>query len=213
MSTSFHEIRFPLRLALGTSGGPVRRTDIVNLSNGREVRNQRWRDARRTYDAGSGVRTLTDLYAVLAFFEARAGQLYGFRFRDPLDHASCPPGMAVSASDQLLGVGTGSRAQFQLIKTYGDSGGQTVREIVKPVAGTVKIAVNGQVCATTDYTVDHTSGIVTLLPGRIPANGVAVRAGFEFDVPVRFDLDRLDIDLSAFNAGRIPSIPLTEIKP
>jgi uncharacterized protein (TIGR02217 family) len=213
MPTAFHEIRFPLRLALGTSGGPVRRTDIVNLSNGREVRNQRWRDARRNYDAGSSVRTLADLYAVLAFFEARAGQLYGFRFRDPLDNASGPPNTTVSANDQLLGTGTGSKAQFQLIKTYGDAGGQTVREIVKPVVGTVKISVNGQVYATTDYTVDHTTGMVTIIPGRIPANGATVRAGYEFDVPVRFDVDRLDIDLSAFNAGRIPSIPLTEIKP
>jgi len=76
---AFHEVRFPLRLALGVSGGPVRRTDIVNLSNGRENRNQRWRNARRAYDAGSGIRSVTDLYEVLAFFEARRGELYGFR--------------------------------------------------------------------------------------------------------------------------------------
>ena len=75
MPEGFHEVRFPLRIALGTSGGPVRRTDIVNLSNGRENRNRRWRDARRHYDAGSGIRSVDDLYAVLAIFEARAGQL------------------------------------------------------------------------------------------------------------------------------------------
>ncbi len=79
---------FPLRLALGVSGGPERITDIVNLSNGREARNARWRNSRRSYDAGSGVRSVADLYAVLAFFEARSGELYGFRFRDPVDHQS-----------------------------------------------------------------------------------------------------------------------------
>lgn len=97
--SAFHEIRFPLRLALGTTGGPVRRTDIVNLSNGRENRNARWRDSRRSYDAGSGIKSVADLYAVLAFFEACGGRLHGFRFRDPLDWKSCAPGEAITAVD------------------------------------------------------------------------------------------------------------------
>jgi uncharacterized protein (TIGR02217 family) len=105
--SGFHDIRFPLRLALGASGGPVRRTDIVNLSNGREQRNQRWRDSRRRYDGGSGVKSLADLYAVLEFFEARGGQLYGFRFRDPLDWRSCSPDLSPSPFDQPLGTGDG----------------------------------------------------------------------------------------------------------
>lgn len=100
MATAFHEVRFPLRVSLSTSGGPVRRTDIVNLSNGREVRNQRWANSRRSYDAGSGVKSLADLYTVLEFFEARGGQMAGFRFRDPLDSNSAGPGRAVSAEDQ-----------------------------------------------------------------------------------------------------------------
>lgn len=213
MPTSFHEVRFPLRLALGTSGGPVRRTDIVNLTNGREARNQRWRDARRHYDAGSGIRSVADLYAVLAFFEARSGQLYGFRFRDPVDNRSSGPGQPITAGDQLLGTGTGTRAEFQLVKTYGDTGGQAVRDIVKPVAGSVVVSVNGTLVPAAHYTVNTVLGIVTFLPGKLPASGATVRAGFEFDVPVRFDMDRIDIDLSTFNAGRIPSIPLIEIKP
>ena len=208
----FHEVRFPLRIALGTSGGPVRRTDIVSLSNGRENRNRRWQDARRRYDAGSGVRSIDDLYAVLAFFEARAGQLYGFRFRDPVDFKSCPPGAAVKASDQRIGTGNGSTAAFQLVKRYADAGGETVRAIEKPVAGTVIVSVGGTTVPAADYTVDAESGVVTFKAGKIPASG-AIRAGFEFDVPVRFDTDRIDIDLAQFDAGRIPSIPLVEIRP
>ncbi len=123
MVDAFHEVRFPLRLALGATGGPVRRTDIVNLSNGREQRNQRWRDSRRSYDAGSGVKSLADLYAVLEFFEARGGQLYGFRFRDPVDWKSGAPGETISATDQMIGTGDGTTATFQLVKTYADSGG------------------------------------------------------------------------------------------
>ena len=213
MPTGFHEVRFPLRLALGTSGGPVRRTDIVSLSNGRENRNRRWRDARRHYDAGSGIRSIGDLYAVLEFFEARAGQLYGFRFRDPLDFKSCAPGGAVSANDQVIGTGDGGTAVFQLTKTYGDAGGATVREIAKPVAATVVISVAGTAAAPADFTLDAATGRVTFLPAKIPASGAAVRAGFEFDVPVRFDTDRIDVDLAQFQAGRIPTIPLVEIKP
>lgn len=208
----FHEVRFPLRVALGTSGGPVRRTEIVSLSNGRENRNRRWQDARRHYDAGSGVRSIDDLYAVLAFFEARAGQLHGFRFRDPVDHKSCAPAATITAQDQFLGNADGTTATFPLVKRYADAGGEAVRRIDKPVSGTVLVSVAGSPVQAADYTVDSAAGTVTFKPGEIPASG-AVRAGFAFDVPVRFDTDRIDIDLAQFDAGRIPSIPLVEIKP
>jgi uncharacterized protein (TIGR02217 family) len=208
---SFHEVQFPLRLALGTSGGPVRRTDIVTLSNGHESRNQRWRHARRRYDAGSGIRDVTDLYEVVAFFEARAGQLYGFRFEDPVDHQSCGPDAAPDAGDQLLGVGNGSRTVFQLVKTYADAGGSTSRIITKPQPGTVIVSVAGVELDGDDFTVDSATGLVTL--DEPPINGAELRAGFRFDVPVRFDTDRIEVDLDAFRAGRIPSIPLIEVKP
>ncbi|MGK6315238.1 phage distal tail protein, Rcc01695 family [Neorhizobium sp. DT-125] len=209
--SGFHEVRFPLRLALGATGGPVRRTDIVNLSNGREQRNQRWRDSRRSYDAGSGVKSLADLYAVLEFFEARGGQLYGFRFRDPLDWKSCAPGETVSATDQVIGTGDGAAAAFQLVKTYADSGGSWVRRIAKPVAGTVAASVDGVAKQAGSFSVDMATGIVTFSSGHVPGTGAIVRAGFEFDVPVRFDTDRIDVNLAHFDAGRIPTIPLTEI--
>ncbi|UXT56708.1 TIGR02217 family protein [Agrobacterium fabrum] len=210
---AFHEVRFPLRLALGVSGGPVRRTDIVNLSNGRENRNQRWRNARRAYDAGSGIRSVTDLYEVLAFFEARRGELYGFRFRDPVDFKSCPPGETPAATDQRIGTGDGVATGFQLVKTYADAGGSFSRRIDKPVEGSVIVSVEGVKAAPTDLSVDHATGMVTFRAGRAPPAGAAIRAGFEFDVPVRFAIDRIDINVTAFEAGRIPSIPLMEILP
>ena len=211
--TSFHEVRFPLRLALGVSGGPERITDIVNLSNGREARNARWRNSRRSYDAGSGVRSVADLYAVLAFFEARSGELYGFRFRDPVDHQSGPPGQVIAATDQVIGTGDGVTAEFQLRKTYADAGASVARTIAKPVAGSVRVAVNGAEQAASRFTVDTTTGRVTFGSAFIPPAGAIVQAGFEFDVPVRFAVSRVDIDLSAFNAGRIPTIPLIEVLP
>lgn len=209
--SGFHEVRFPLRVALGASGGPVRRTDIVNLSNGREQRNQRWRDSRRSYDAGSGIRSLADLYAVLEFFEARRGQLYGFRFRDPVDGASCPPGGTIAATDQIIGTGDGMTVSFQLVKTYRDIGGSWTRRIFKPVETTVLVCVDGVAAPAIAFSVNAATGMVTFAPGHVPAAGALIEAGYEFDVPVRFDIDRIDVNLAHFDAGRIPTIPLTEI--
>jgi uncharacterized protein (TIGR02217 family) len=209
--SGFHEVRFPLRLALGATGGPVRRTDIVNLSNGRESRNQRWRDSRRSYDAGSGVKSAADLYAVMEFFEARRGQLHGFRFRDPIDWKSCGPADMPTPADQVIGTGDGETAAFPLAKTYGDGHGSWTRRITKPVAASVTVSVNGEVQSADAFVVDTATGTINFATAQVPQNGAEIRAGFEFDVPVRFDTDRIEVDLAHFNAGRIPSIPLTEI--
>ena len=80
--SDFHEVRFPLDVALRGSGGPSRLTEIVTLASGREHRNSRWAGSRRRYDAGLGVRTVDALHTVIAFFEERRGRLFGFRFRD-----------------------------------------------------------------------------------------------------------------------------------
>jgi uncharacterized protein (TIGR02217 family) len=214
MALDFHEIRFPLDISLGSRGGPRRRTDIVTLASGHEQRNARWAHSLRRYDAGLGVRTLDALAAVIAFFEERRGRLYGFRWRDRLDNSSAAPGAAITPLDQAIGVGDGTTATFQLVKTYGSSFAPYLRPIVKPVAGSVRVAVAGtEVSAGVAFTSDATTGIVTFLAGHIPAAGAAVRAGFLFDVPVRFDTDYLEVDLSAFAAGVIPKIPLVEIKP
>lgn len=214
MPASFHEILFPLDIALKSAGGPERRTDIVTFGSGREERNARWAHSRRRFDAGYGVKTLDALQEAVAFFEERRGQLYGFRWRDRLDHSSAPPASDISPLDQALGTGDGTRAAFQLIKTYGSTYAPYTRNVAKPVPGSVRVAVAGsEVASGTAFTCDHTTGIVTFLPGHIPASGAAVTAGFLFDVPVRFDTDYLEVDLSAFAAGAIPKIPLVEIRP
>lgn len=207
----FHEVRFPVDVALGARGGPERRTDIVTLGSGREHRNARWVNSRRRYDAGYGLRTLDALAEMVSFFEERRGRLYGFRWRDRLDDRSCAPSINPGPGDQLLGVGDGSRASFQLVKTYGAFFEPWVRPINKPVAGSVRMAINNVETAVSDFTVDVTSGIVTFAVGRIPPVGANVTAGYRFDVPVRFDMDALDIDLSAFTAGDIPHIPVVEL--
>jgi uncharacterized protein (TIGR02217 family) len=209
--TAFHEILFPLDIALKSSGGPERRTDVVTLGSGREERNARWAHSRRRYDAGYGVKTLEALSEVVAFFEERRGRLYGFRWRDRLDQASSTG--AVTPHDQIIGTGDGATDGFQLSKTYGSLYAPYQRPIVKPVAGSVRVAVDGVEVDDDDFTVDLATGVVTFAGGHIPAAGKAVTAGFRFDVPVRFDTDYLEVDLAAFAAGVIPKIPLIEIRP
>ncbi|MGB7256978.1 MAG: DUF2460 domain-containing protein [Pseudolabrys sp.] len=211
--SSFHEILFPLDIALKSASGPQRRTDIVTLGSGAEERNARWANSRRRYDAGYGVKTYQELSEVVAFFEERRGRLYGFRWRDRLDHSSAASD-TVAPTDQVIGVGDGTTATFQLIKTYGSLYSPYQRRIAKPANGSVRVAVAGTEAEEgTDFNVDSTTGLVTFLAGHIPVSGASVTTGFLFDVPVRFDTDYLEVDLSAFAAGAIPKIPLIEIRP
>lgn len=211
MAADFHEVLFPLDVALRGSGGPQRLTEVVTLASGREHRNGRWADSRRRYDAGFGIRSLDALHAVIAFFEERRGRLYGFRYRDRVDFRSGPPGRPPDPLDQPLGLGDGARTAFALVKTYGTGPNPYTRAIAKPVAGSVRIAVAGVELTADTFACDPATGLVSL--ARPPGAGQAVTAGFAFDVPVRFDTDDLTIDLAAFTAGEIPKVPLVEIVP
>ena len=208
---NFHEILFPTDISRGAVGGPERRTDVVVLGSGHEERNSRWAHSRRSYNAGYGVKSLDDLHAVIAFFEERRGRLYGFRWRDHSDWKSCPPQQQTSAIDQVIGIGDGETSAFRLRKTYGSSHAPFGRIITKPVAGSVLIAVDG-VEQSDRVVVDPASGTVTFDAEYIPGAGEEITAGFAFDVPVRFDTDKLEINLQGFQHGAIPSIPIVEVR-
>ena len=210
---NFHETRFPTRISLASMAGTQRRTQIVVLGSGREERNSNWADSQRLYNAGYGLKTLDDLYEVLEFFEERRGRLYGFRWKDRLDHKSCKPSGTPAPTDQVIGTGDGVQTSFQLIKTYGGAFSAWQRRIQKPVAGTVRIAVDGvEQTHLADFTIDVTTGLVHFKNGSVPGSGALVTAGFEYDVPVRFDEDRLEVNLEHFAAGQIQSIPIREIR-
>jgi uncharacterized protein (TIGR02217 family) len=210
---AFHDIRFPTAISRNAQGGPEWRTDVVVLGSGYEERNSRWADSRRSYNAGYGVKSLDDLHQIIAFFEERRGRLHTFRWRDPMDWKSCAPNTAPSPLDQVIGSGDGATAAFQLRKIYGNAYAPWTRDIKKPVADTVKIAVAGNELAVgSDCVVDASTGIVTFLAGHIPAAATSITAGFEFDVPVRFDTDKLEINLSGFTSGAIPNIPIVEVR-
>ena len=207
----FHDVRFPANLSFGLLGGPERRTDIVTLSNGFEERNTPWAHSRRRYDAGLGMRALEDLEDLIGFFEARQGQLYGFRWKDWADYKSCAASATPDFEDQFIAEGDGERTVFQLVKAYRSGEASYVRPITKPVSGTVAVGVQGdRQIETVHYTLDITTGVVTFFDP--PGAGARVTAGYEFDVPVRFDTDRIQVSVASFRAGEVPNVPVVEVR-
>lgn len=192
-------------------GGPERRTDIVTLANGYEERNTPWAHSRRRYDAGLGLRSLDDMERLIAFFEARRGQMFAFRWKDWADFRSCLPSGKISADDQVIGRGDGVTREFQLVKSYRSGAQSYTRPIVKPVLGTVVLGIEAtRLYEGVDFEVDLTTGRVTLTEA--PTIGLELTAGFEFDVPVRFDTDRIQTSAATFHAGEVPDVPVVELR-
>ncbi len=208
---AFHEIRFPANLSFGSVGGPERRTEIVTLANGFEERNTPWAHSRRRYDAGVGLRSLDDVATLIAFFEARAGQLHGFRWKDWSDYRSCLPSASPRPEDQLIGIGDGETRVFQLQKTYVSGLESYTRPIRKPVAGSVLVALAGDPKVEgVEFSVEVETGTITFAGP--PDVGARITAGFEFDVPVRFDTDAIQTSVASFQAGEVPTVPVVEIR-
>ena len=209
---AFHAVRFPAGISLGASGGPERRTEIVVLGSGAEERNSRWADSKRSYNAGYGIKSVDDLHAAIAFFEERRGGCTAFAGRTGPTTNPARRARRRRRWTRRSGWATAWRAAFQLTKTYGSAFAPWSRVITQPVTGTVLVAVDGVVQDPERFAVNATTGMVTFLAEHIPAEGAAVSTGFEFDVPVRFDTDQLEINLAQFEAGSIPHIPIVEIR-
>jgi uncharacterized protein (TIGR02217 family) len=201
---AFEDVRFPVALGREASVEPCFSTAVVTGAGGGEQRNSDWTDARIRFDAGPGVRGEGDLHALIAFFRARRGAAVAFRFEDPFDNSSNGMTGAPGAADQRLGTGDGVRTQFALVKHYGTQ----ERRITRPVAGSVRICVDGTERAG-GWTLEPKGTIAFEDP---PAEGAEVEAGFRFDVPVRFEHDRLSVSRATFEAGEIPSVPLIEVR-
>ncbi|WP_135505091.1 DUF2460 domain-containing protein [Roseovarius aestuariivivens] len=207
----FHEVRFPASLSFGSIGGPERLTDVVTLANGFEERNTPWKHSRRRYDAGVALRGLDDIETLIAFFEARQGQMYGFRWKDWTDYKSSRARTEPRFDDQIIGTGDDVTAEVQLIKTYRSGESVYARPITKPVAGSVRVGQDGaELQEGIHYEVDTTTGILRF--SHPVSAGVRVTAGFEFDVPVRFDIDRIHTSLASFQAGEVPNVPVVEVR-
>jgi uncharacterized protein (TIGR02217 family) len=203
--TPFDDVLFPIEIGQEASIAPGFSTNIVTSASGFEARNVNWSQARMRFDAGPGVRGEAELQTLLGFFRARRGPAVGFRFRDPYDNSSNAMAGTPTALDQAIGSGDGVTSTFALVKIYGTG---ERRRITRPVAGSVRVAVDGVELSTGWALRDK--GVVEF--DSAPATGAAITAGFLFDTPVRFAEDRIEVNRSTFQAGEAPSVPLVEVR-
>lgn len=197
---AFHEIQFPPDVSYGATGGPGYSTSVVATVSGHEKRNANWSEARGRWNVAHGLKRRDQVAALIAFFRARRGKAHGFRFKDWTDY---------QALAQSLGTGDGTTRVFQLVKHYASGSVVETRRITKPVAGTVELTLGG-VAQTSGWSVDTATGLVTFTTA--PGNGVAIAADFEFDVPARFDTDRMEVTIETYELARWAEIPVVEIR-
>ena len=200
--------RFPDDISYGSRGGPGFKTTVTTTASGYETRIVSWSEARHRYNARFGILNSRSpesaLETLLAFFHDRRGMAEGFRYKDWSDYKSCNLADSVSDTDQTIGTGDGVETEFQLIKNYNS----VSRTIKKPVSGSVVVSLD-DVSQSSGWTVDTTTGVITF--SSPPGGSVIVKAGFEFDVPVRFDTDELDISIDSYLIGSA-DVPLIEIR-
>ena len=204
---AFDDVSFPMAMGKSAIVSPGFSTAVVTTASGHEQRNVDWDSARMSFDVGPGVRSEADALALIAFFRARRGRAKGFRFRDPTDFSSAGMTGTPGALDQLLGVGDGVRTGFDLVKRYGAGADAEVRGVTRPVAPSVLVSVAGAAVAT-GWTLDGGRVVFAVAP----AAGAEVRAGFLFDVPVRFAEDVIEVAVGTWRAGDIVSVGLVEVR-
>ena len=206
---AFDDVTYPLALGRDASVTAEFSTSVAVTASGFERRSSLWSDARLHFDIGPGLRSEAELGTLIAFFRARRGAARGFRLRDPSDFSSHGMVGTPTASDQVLGIGDGVTASFALVKRYGSEDADAqLRRITRPLGDTLLVSLD-HAAVSTGWTLDP-GGLVRF--SAPPASGATVRAGFLFDVPVRFAEDRLDISGAAFAAGDAPSVPVIEVR-
>lgn len=204
---SFHDVRLPEQVEQGAAGGPTWSTLVITAAGGGERRNVNWSQARRTYDIASGLRTRADMATLLAFWHARQGRAFGFRFKDWSDF---------EMPRQSIGSTNGSQAAFPIFKRYSSGGINHDRTITRPVSGTVRCWQNGTErtigAGGTQFQVNLATGVITLGATLAATSGQAVEVQCEFDVPVRFDMDDMDVELRTLFSQKWGSIRLIEVR-
>ncbi len=196
-------------------------TSITHSDSGAEQANQRWEHPLHRFTLPEAVRDHDVYEAVRDHWLITRGPLRSFPFRDPLDFASVgldrpnhvPP---LTFTDQVIGSGDGVGVVFQLQKTYTRGLETYTRPIVHPVVSTVIVSVDGVDPSTLftplTWTVDRLTGVVTF--SGPPTPGAVVRAGYLYDVEVRFESDEsFDGLLRDYGVSGFADLVLIEIRP
>ena len=204
------DVRLPEKWSKGSTGGFGFSTEVVKTDDGGVETNENWAVPLRRYEIAHNVKTPDDIGLLRAFHGARRGASRPFLFKDWIDYTSKPDGVSgAGMTDQPLGIGDGSTVAFQLVKRYADSVSPLDVPTLWPVSGSVLIAKDG-IAAPTGWTVNRGTGIITF--SAAPSLGVVLTAGFQFDVPVRFEDDLLRISWDTINSRSAGSVPLEEYR-
>lgn len=217
---AFYEHRLPLDLSRGVSGGLGLRTLVNEADSGEESRiikfsrlRGRWDLASRLMrDFESNPTLRVDCDTIQQLHVVQEGRAHGFRFRHDGDHKIGDPDDPTT-TNQSIGTGDGAETQFQAIRQYAFGAVTFNRPIVKLEASSYTVLID-DVAQTegggNDYTIDVDTGVVTF--NAAPLGGEDVGLASKFDVPVRFDIDLLDLDYELASLGQVPSIPIVELK-
>lgn len=200
MTTLFHDVRLPDSVEQGAQGGPEFLTSKVIMSSGYEQRNIDWQNARQSWDVAYGIDSADTFNAVRQFFYARRGSAYGFKFRDYSDY---------QLQLELIGTGNGTQTDFQLTKTYESTGPLPyVRKISRPDTTTLTFTVAG--VPVTSWT-DLGLGLIRFTTP--PALGAQVIVTYcEFDVPMRFDVDKFPLTVYQPDAAEVGGLKILELR-
>jgi uncharacterized protein (TIGR02217 family) len=202
-SSTFREEQFPTDISYGSRGGSGFKTTVFATTAGFEQRNINWSQSKGAWDVAYGIKTLDQMSDLIAFFMTMMGKAYAFRFKDWADF---------QISNQQIGTGDGKTASFQLSKTYQVGTFGFTRTILKPVAGTLTTVLVGGALANPQPTINTTTGLLTF-NGLAPVVGAPIVVSYvEFDVPARFDIDKLDISQDFYEVESIASIPVVEVR-
>jgi len=219
---AFNDIRLPIEVERGAVGGPGFKTTVLQLESGFEQRNVDWSQIRGEWDISYGLMNMdnnglqTAVEDILHFFIVNRGKGDGWRFKDWSDYRIGTVSNPTN-DNQRIGLGDDAQTVFQVFKQYSFGGLTYDRTLKKLVSGQVVVLLDNVVQGS-GFTIDLTLATITFsvapasTGGTGPGGEVSVEVALEFDIPVRFDEDRLKISVETSLAGQIPPIPIIELR-
>lgn len=204
---AFDNVKLPDDIEKGAQGGPRFRTTIIELSSGFEQRNSQWSQTRGEWDVGYGLQEKEQFEDIIEFFYARQGRARAFRFKDWTDF---------ELARQAIGLTDTTNDTFQIFKRYASGATLFDRILRKIVQDTEAVWVNNVAIAkglgSGEYQIDYETGIITIGSTLAGQDGTNVEVQCEFDVPVRFNTDALDLVAETSYSAAVPQIPIVEVR-
>lgn len=199
--------RFDVNISYGSSGGSGFNTTVFEGHGGVEQRGINWATTKGKWNVAQGIRTAADMQGIKDLFMVVYGKAIGFRFKDWGDFQM--------TLEEATPIANGVNNTFKMQRTYTAGALSYIRRVFKPVSGTIHVFDNGVErtlgAGASQVNIDYTTGIMTFGASIIPVNTHIITVTGEFDLPVRFDTDDLNITQDSFDTETWNNIPLVEL--